>query len=76
MDRVYTHVTTEMREQLCAVLEDLWNTALEQRRAMSGQLVPVLNGVLAGREGQPSPDAAIQARTRRSGRLAEREAEP
>ena len=34
-DRVYTHVTTEMREQLCAALEDLWHNAIKERRTLS-----------------------------------------
>ena len=35
MDWVYTHVTTDMREQLCAVLEDLWQNAIKERRALN-----------------------------------------
>jgi hypothetical protein len=54
MDRVYTHVAIEMREQLCAVLENLWNTALEQRHAMSERsAVPVLDAILTGRQCHP-----------------------
>jgi hypothetical protein len=31
MDRVYMHVTAEMRERLCDVLEHLWQDALSER---------------------------------------------
>jgi integrase len=33
IDRVYTHVTLQMRQRLCDILEDLWQDALAQRRA-------------------------------------------
>jgi len=35
MDAVYNHVTTEMRQQLCDVLEDLWWSAITQRRELA-----------------------------------------
>jgi hypothetical protein len=31
MDRVYMHVTRQMRERLCEVLEELWQDALAER---------------------------------------------
>ena len=77
MDRVYTHVTIEMREQLCAVLEDLWNKAVHQRHAMSDRSnVPLLDAILAGRECHPESDLATQSATRPARRSPAREAEP
>jgi hypothetical protein len=77
MDRVYTHVTTEMREQLCAVLEDLWNKAIEQRHAISDRSnVPLLDAILTGREWQPERDLDTQSATRPARRSPAREAEP
>jgi hypothetical protein len=35
MDRVYMQVTRQMRERLCAVLEELWQDALAERCKMS-----------------------------------------
>jgi hypothetical protein len=35
MDAVYVHVTTEMRERLIGVLEQLWQTAVAQRYELS-----------------------------------------
>jgi len=77
MDRVYTHVTTEMREQLCAVLEDLWDKAVEQRHAMSDRsAVPLLDAILTGRECHPERDLDTQSATRPVRRSPAREAEP
>ena len=59
MDRVYTHVTTEMREQLCAALGDLWQTAIKDRRALSPRSnVALLDRLLIEREGQKAEDIA------------------
>ena len=55
MDRVYTHVTTEMRQQLCAALEDLWQTAIKERRALSPRSnVALLDNIPIEREGRGS----------------------
>jgi hypothetical protein len=35
MDAVYNHITPEMREHLCDVLENLGRSALEQRRLLA-----------------------------------------
>jgi integrase len=35
MDRIHTHVTIEMRQRLCTVLEDLWQNALQERQSIS-----------------------------------------
>jgi hypothetical protein len=52
MDAVYTHVTQEMRQRLCEVLEDLWHDAVMQRRRLAQMsAVPLLNEILAGRDG-------------------------
>ena len=52
MDAVYTHVTVEMRQRLCEVLEDLWRDAVIQRRRLApASAVPLLNEILAGRGG-------------------------
>jgi hypothetical protein len=48
MDRVYMHVTMAMRERLCDALQELWQTALAQRYAVSSQsAVPQLNRALS-----------------------------
>jgi integrase len=62
MDRVYTHVTMEMRQRLCDVLEDLWEQALTERRGMNPRSpVPVLDRFLTGRNSQPESDLAPQS---------------
>jgi hypothetical protein len=77
MDRVYTHVTTEMRERLCAVLENLWKNALEERHAISARSsVPLLDRALNEKEGQREGDLAPQSAPRRPSRAPAREAEP
>jgi integrase len=77
MDRVYTHVTTEMREQLCAVLEDLWQTAIDDRRALSPRSnVALLDSILIEREGQKEEDLAPQSAPHGPNRAPSREAEP
>jgi integrase len=35
MDAVYNHITLEMRQRLCDVLEDLWRSAIDQRRELA-----------------------------------------
>jgi hypothetical protein len=48
MDAVYNHITTEMRQRLCDVLESLWRDALAQRRALAAHsAVPLLDNLLA-----------------------------
>jgi len=50
MDAVYNHVTAEMRQQLCDVLEELWRAALAQRHEMATRsAVPLLNQILLAR---------------------------
>jgi integrase len=38
MDRIYMHVTPEMRQRLCDVLDNLWRDAVMQRHAISAQI--------------------------------------
>jgi hypothetical protein len=48
MDAVYNHVTPQMRQHLCDVLEELWREAVEARRHLSpGSAVPLLDTILA-----------------------------
>lgn len=50
MDRVYTHVTPQMRQRLRDVLEELWHDAIQQRYAISARsAVPLLDRILAER---------------------------
>ena len=54
MDAVYMHVTTEMRQHLCDVLENLWHTAAVQRRDLApGSPVPLLNQILTTERNHP-----------------------
>ena len=54
MDAVYNHITTEMRQQLCDVLENLWHTARTQRRDLApGSPVPLLNQILTTERNHP-----------------------
>src|SRR6185437_10355370 len=77
MDRVYTHVTIEMRERLSAVLEDLWQNAIRQRRTLSPRSnVPLLDHALNERECHPDNDLATRSATRRPQRAPSREATP
>ena len=47
MDAVYNHITTEMRQHLCDVLEGLWDQAVAQRRELAPtSAVPILNQIL------------------------------
>ncbi|HUY48339.1 MAG TPA: hypothetical protein VMV92_21850 [Streptosporangiaceae bacterium] len=51
MDAVYLHITPDMRQHLCDVLEALWEDAVAQRyRLAPGSAVPLLNQVLAAYE--------------------------
>lgn len=51
MDAIYTHITPEMRQRLCDVLEQLWQNALAQRHELSAQsAVPLLNQLLIAYE--------------------------
>lgn len=48
MDAVYNHITLEMRQRLCDVLEELWRGALAERcRLAPGSAVPLLQQLLA-----------------------------
>jgi integrase len=76
MDRVYTHVTTDMRERLCAVLEELWQNAIKERHALSPRSnVPLLDRALSEPEGEREGDLAPQSAPRRPQRAPSREAE-
>src|SRR6266571_1591874 len=47
MDAVYTHVTPEMRQRLCDVLEELWRADMAQRHEMARRsAVPLLKQTL------------------------------
>ena len=47
MDAVYVHVTDEMRQRLCDVLEQLWQMAVAQRYELAPRsAVPLLNEIL------------------------------
>ena len=51
MDRVYKHVTRQMRQRLCEVLEELWLDALAERYKISPHShVPLLDQLLRARE--------------------------
>jgi hypothetical protein len=51
MDRVYMHVTRQMRERLCAVLEELWQDALTERYKISPHShVPLLDDLIRAHE--------------------------
>jgi hypothetical protein len=51
MDRVYMHVTRQMRERLCEVLEELWQDAPGERYKISPHShVPLLDGLLRAYE--------------------------
>ena len=65
MDAVYVHPTTEMRQRLCDVLEQLWQTAVAQRyELLPRSAVPLLNEILIayaqGLEGGTAPQSAPQ----------------
>jgi integrase len=47
MDAVYNHITPEMRQRLCNVLEALWHAAVAQRwKTAAKSAVPLLNQAL------------------------------
>jgi hypothetical protein len=51
MDRVYMHVTRQMRQRLCEVLEELWQDALAERYKISPHShVPLLHDLLRAYE--------------------------
>jgi hypothetical protein len=51
MDRVYMHVTRQMRERLCEVLEELWQDALAERyKIAKHSKVPLLDQLLRAHE--------------------------
>jgi len=51
MDAVYIHVTPEMRQHLCDVLQALWDNAVAQRYKLAPRsAVPLLNQALAAYE--------------------------
>jgi hypothetical protein len=51
MDRIYTHVTLEMRQRLCDVLEEFWRDAVAQRYAVATRsAVELLNDILIAHE--------------------------
>jgi hypothetical protein len=52
MDAVYLHITTEMRQHLCDVLQALWDNAVAERYKLAPRsAVPLLSRVLIGQEG-------------------------
>ena len=56
MDAVYNHVTTEMRQQLCDVLEQLWQQALTQRLELAPRsAVPLLDQLLKEHQQRNDP---------------------
>jgi integrase len=65
MDRVYMHVTPEMRQRLCDVLEELWQAAVAQRCAIDAHShVPLLDRILRAHETAEASDLATQTATR------------
>jgi hypothetical protein len=51
MDRVYVHVTRQMRERFCEVLEELWQDALAERYKINPRShVPLLDDLLRAHE--------------------------
>jgi len=62
MDAIYTHVTPEMRQRLCDVLEQLWLRALAQRLQLSAtSAVPLLSQILVTYEHGDIAALAAQA---------------
>ena len=56
MDRVYMHVTRQMRERLCEVLEELWQDALTERYKIDKcSQVPLLDQLLRAHETAQQP---------------------
>ena len=65
MDRVYMHVTPEMRQRLCDVLEELWQAAVAQRYVIHAHSqVPLLDRILRTHEAASISDLATQSATR------------
>jgi gamma-glutamyl:cysteine ligase YbdK (ATP-grasp superfamily) len=65
MDAIYVHPTDEMRQRLCDVLEQLWQTAVAQRYELASRsAVPLLNEILIAYEqglaGGTAPQGAPQ----------------
>lgn len=65
MDVVYVHPTTEMRQRLCDILEQLWQTAVAQRYKLAPRsAVPLLDEILIAfeqdRAGRTAPQSAPQ----------------
>jgi hypothetical protein len=62
MDAIYTHVTPEMRQRLCDVLEGLYRTAVAQRYQLAPRsAVPLLNQILIAYEATVNDDLAPQS---------------
>ena len=60
MDAVYNHVTPEMRQHLCNVLEQLWQQAVSRRYEVAHQsAVPLLNQILIAHERDQRTDPSI-----------------
>jgi hypothetical protein len=67
MDRVYMHVTPEMRQRLCDVLEDLWQAAVAERYKIDTHShVALLDHILRTHEATQTSDLATQTATRGS----------
>ena len=67
MDRVYMHVTPEMRQRLCDVLEELWQAAVAQRYKIDTHShVALLDHILRAHEATQTSDLATQTATRGS----------
>jgi hypothetical protein len=59
MDAVYNHITLEMRQRLCDVLEQLWHQATTQRCEIAPtSAVPILNEILSQHSRQESAHQA------------------
>jgi len=71
MDQIYTHVTPEMRQLLCEVLEKLWQDAVAERRATCPRSpVPLLDRILTATETADASDLATQSATQPKWRAA------
>jgi hypothetical protein len=67
MDRVYMHVTPEMRQRLCDVLQELWQAAVAQRYKIDAHShVALLDHILRAHETAQTSDLATQSATRGS----------
>jgi integrase len=64
MDRVYMHVTPEMRQRLCDVLQDLWQAAVAQRyKIHTHSRVAMLDSILRAHQTARASDLATQSAT-------------